>query len=62
MRQGSWGQPAGTGPPPRDYLLARLAGALLQRLRRLQFALAAVQGSQTLEGRVHGGAERRRRV
>lgn len=56
MRHGSGGQPAGTRPPPCEYLLARLAGALFQCLCCLQFALAPVQRSQTLEGRIHGGA------
>lgn len=58
MRQGSCGQPTGTRPPPLGYLLARLAGALFQCLCCLQFALATVQRSQTLEGRIHGGAAR----
>lgn len=56
MRHGSRGRPAATRPPPCGYLLAGLAGALFQRLGCLQFALAAIQRSQTLEGRIHGGA------
>ena len=35
------------------YLFAGLVGALLQRLGRLQLALAAVQRAQALQGGVH---------